>query len=294
MATSQAPVAVSLKTILFATDFSSSSEAALPYVVSLAQNFDATILAVHAVSYEPLSGLATLPPNIEFDGEWRDAQGAMRAYEQAHPFTGLRHKFILERGFLRDVVSDVATLYGADLVVLGTHGRQGFRKIFAGSFAEEVFRTTKCPILTVGPGAGPASDSWKPRRVLLATEFAEGSMHALPYAIALADAAGAELQIMHAVPLVPWEQQCEMTKVYEERLRKLVPDDLPHSCQIDFTVCFDLAGPAILNAAEVIKADIIVMGAHHARFPGFDAHLPGTTASDVICNARCPVLTICG
>jgi nucleotide-binding universal stress UspA family protein len=295
MATSQASVAASFKTILFATDFSSSSEAALPYLLSLAHCFDSTVIAVHAVPFEALSGLAAVPPMVELDAEWRDALQAMRTYEQSHPFTGLRHKFVMEHGPLREVVADLAAQHAADLIVLGTHGRQGFHKLFAGSFAEEIFRTVSCPMLIVGPGVAlPPPENWKPRRILFATEFTGGSIHALPCAIALADANDAKLLVMHAVPLVPWEQQSELDVSYQERLRKLIPEDLPHHCAIDFTIEFDLPAPGILTTAQEIEADLIVMGVHRARLPKIDAHVPGTTASEVIANAHCPVLTVCG
>jgi nucleotide-binding universal stress UspA family protein len=294
MATSQASVATSFKTILFATDFSSSSEAALPYLLSLAHCFDSTVIAAHAVPFEPLSGLAAVPPMVEFDAEWRDALQAMRAYQHSHPFAGLPHKFVMEHGPLREVIQDLATQHSADLIVLGTHGRQGFQKLFAGSFAEEIFRTVTCPILTVGPAVGPAPQNWKPRRILFATEFTGGSLHALPCALALADANHAKLLIMHAVPLVPWEQQSELDVVYQQRLRELIPQDVPHNCEIDFRVKFDLAAPGILTTAEETEAGLIVMGVHHARLPRVDAHLPGTTASEVIANAHGPVLTVCG
>lgn len=295
MATSPATVAATFKTILFATDFHSSSEAALPYLLNIARHFDSSVIAVHAVPYEPLAGLAAVPPNIEIDVEWNEAVQAMKAYEDAHPFTGLRHEFILERGLPREVIADVADRRAVDLVVVGTHGRQGFHKLFAGSFAEEVFRTVKCPILTVGPAVDPApADNWQPRRILFATEFAEGSIHALPYALALAEANQAELIVMHAVPLVPWEQQSELHDSYIERLRKLIAEDVPHRCRIEFTVQFDLAGPAILTSARDHNADLIVMGVHHARLPRVDAHVPGTTACEVIAHAHCPVLTVCG
>src|ERR1700690_741358 len=189
MATSQASVATSFKTILFATDFSSSSEAALPYLLSLAHCFDSTVIAAHAVPFEPLSGLAAVPPMVEFDAEWRDALQAMRAYQHSHPSAGLPHKFVMEHGPLREVIQDLATQHSADLIVLGTHGRQGFHKLFAGSFAEEIFRTVTCPILTVGPAVVPPPDGkWTPKRILFATEFTGGSVHALPCALALADA----------------------------------------------------------------------------------------------------------
>ncbi len=298
MVTSQASVVASFKTILFATDFASSSEAALPYLLSLARCFDSTVIAVHAVPFEALSGLAAVPPMVEFDAEWRDALQAMRTYEQGHPFTGLRHKFVLEHGPLREVIEDLATQHAADLIILGTHGRQGLRKLFAGSFAEEIFRTVTCPILIAGPALGPAPQDWKPRRILFATDFSAGSIHALPHAIALAEANDARLLVMHAVPLVPWEQQSDLDVTYQERLRKLIPEGQengrPHRCMIDVTVEFDLAAPGILAAADELEADLIVMGVHHARLPRVDAHVPGTTVSEVIGNAHCPVLTVCG
>ena len=299
MVTSQASpaatFATSFKTILFAIDFASPSEAALPYLLSLAQSFDSTVIAVHAVPFEALSGLAAVPPMIEFDAEWRDALQAMRAYERTHPFTGLRHEFVLEHGPLREVIEDVATQRDADLIVLGTHGRQGLRKVFAGSFAEEIFRTVTCPILIVGPGVAhtPPID-WTPRRIVFATDFSDGSLRALACALTLAEANNARLVLMHAVPLVPWEQQSELDVKYQEQLRKLIPENMPHRCMIDVAVKFDLPAPAILGAAEEAEADLIVMGVHHARLPRVDAHFPGTTAADVISNAQCPVLTACG
>src|SRR5271157_3137643 len=118
MATSQASIAADFKTILFATDFSSSSEAALPYVLGLAHRFDSKVIAVHAVPFEPLAGLAAVPPMVEIDLEWRDALRDMRTYEASHPFTGVLHEFLLERGLPREVVSDLAARRGVDLVVL--------------------------------------------------------------------------------------------------------------------------------------------------------------------------------
>lgn len=294
MATSPASIAAGFKTILFATDFSSSSETALPYLMGLARSFDSTVIAAHAVPFEPMAGLAAVPPAVEIDLEWSDALRDMRSYEAAHPFTGVRHEFVLERGFPREVVADLAARRGVDLVVLGTHGRQGFHKLFAGSFAEEIFRTVTCPILIVGPGVDPKPEDWKPRRILFATEFDEGSIHALPCALQFAEASEGELLIMHAVPLVPWEQQSKLHESYQERLRKLISEDIPRRCKINFTVQFDLAAPAILTVARDQKADLIVMGVHHARLPRVDAHVPGTTACEVIGHAHCPVLTVCG
>jgi nucleotide-binding universal stress UspA family protein len=297
MAASQAsigvsPRTVSYKTILLATDFQSTSEAALPYVLTLAHAFDSTVIAVHAVPFEPVTGFAAVPP-IGINLEWNDAVEAMKAYQYTHSFHGLRHQCLLERGLPRNVIADVVATRDVDLVVLGTHGRRGLSKVFAGSVAEQVFRTIPCPVLTVGPNVKPLlTDNWQPHHILFATEFAGGSVHALPHALALAQANQAELLIMHTVPLVPWQQRSELAEIYEERLRKLVLEPFEHACAINFTVCFDLPALAILDTALTRNADLIVMGVHHTMLPRVDAHMPGTTACEVITKAHCPVLTV--
>jgi nucleotide-binding universal stress UspA family protein len=49
----------------------------------------------------------------------------------------------------RDVIVDVARELGADLIVMGTHGRRGVRRALIGSIAESVVRTASCPVLTI-------------------------------------------------------------------------------------------------------------------------------------------------
>ena len=58
---------------------------------------------------------------------------------------------LIGEGVIWDVLQDMIQENGIDLIVLGTHGRQGLRKLLLGSIAEEVFRMAPCPVLTVGP-----------------------------------------------------------------------------------------------------------------------------------------------
>lgn len=295
MTTSQASTRVSFKTILFATDFSPSSEVALPYLLSLARCYESKVIVAHAVPLEPQVGITPVPPAAEIDLEWKDAQQEMQKYRDREAFAGLRHEFVLERGDRLEVVSDLIAHEDVDLVVLGTHGRRGFRKLFAGSVAEQIFRKATCPILTVGPDAEAcAPQGWKLRRILFATEFSTGSLHALPHAVSLAEENQAELTLLHVVPLVPWEQQAELAELYQKRLQKLVPQDSQHTGKMEFAVRFDLAAPGIISLAKDKRADLIVMGAHPTYLPGIESHVPGTTACEVISNAHCPVLTVRG
>ena len=217
----------------------------------------------------------------------------MLQYADNRDFEGLRHESLVEKGYPPAIITDLIALEHVDLVVLGTHGRKGFSKLFRGSVAEQIFRKATCPVLTVGPGSElKPRQTWKPARIILATDFSKGSLHALPYAIALAEENHAELILLHAAQLVPWEQQTGMSRYYLKRLEEMIPASHQPSCKIDFAVRFDLAAPAILTLASNKQADLIVMGVHHTPLPAIDSHVPWTTACEVISHAHCPVLTV--
>ena len=295
MTTSEATTRVSFKTILFATDFSFASEAAVPYVISLGHGYDSKVIVAQAVPIEPLVGITPAPAPIEMDLAWQDAQRGMQNYADSKAFAGLRHEFVLERGNLSAVVSDLIAHDEVDLVVLGTHGRTGLRKMFAGSLAEQVFRKATCPVLTIGPGTkAELAQNWEPKMILFATDFSAGSLHALPFALSLAEEHRATLVLLHAVPLVPWEQQAEVGPSYEKRLRQLVSQDTGHTSPIECVVRFDLAVPGVLDVAKEKQADLIVMGVHHTALPALESHMPWAIAYEVISGAPCPVLTVRG
>ncbi|MBZ5655605.1 MAG: universal stress protein [Acidobacteriia bacterium] len=292
MATSQASIRIGFNSILFATDFSPASEAAFPYALSLAHCYDSKVIVAHAVPIELVTGMTAVPPPADLELDLQEAKQGMQKYADTD-FEGLRHELLVEKGYPPAILTDLIKQEHVDLVVLGTHGRKGLSKLFMGSVAEQIFRKATCPVLTVGPATElKPQQIWKPARIILATDFSKGSFHALPYAIALAEENHAELILLHAAPLVPWEQQTEMAHYYQKRLEEMIPSDHEPSCKIDFAVRFDLAAPAILAMASDKHADLIVMGVHHTPFPTIDSHVPWTTACEVISDAHCPVLTV--
>jgi nucleotide-binding universal stress UspA family protein len=293
MAASQATTRIAFSSILFATDFSPVSEVALSFVLGLARCYDSKVIVAHVVPYEPVAGLGRVPPSVYLDLEEQEAKQELQRYDEARKFEGLRHEFIVERGYPPTIVPDLIEAEHVGLVVLGTHGRKGLSKLFSGSVAEQIFRKAACPVLTVGPvSEAVTSSKWVPTRILLATDFSTGSSHALPYAVTLAEDAGAELILFHAAPLVPWEQQSEMETYYQKRLRELLPPDRQPACSVRYEVRFDLPAQAILSQAKDAQIDLIVMGVHRTPLPALDAHVPWTTACEVISDAHCPVLTV--
>ena len=92
--------------------------------------------------------------------------------------------------------------YHIDIAVLGTHGRRAFKKLIMGSIAEEVFRMTPCPVLTVGSRAAPAARGG-PEHILYPIQFFPDPSNAARYAVSLAEQYAATLTVMQVAEDVP-------------------------------------------------------------------------------------------
>src|SRR5579862_4463610 len=148
----QAGARITLNNILYLTDFSEPSEAALPFAAAIAREYGAKIYLYHALI--PGAFVYTTP-ELTVAGLEAQEEGAEAEMKRAEAqIVGLPHETVIERATgvwssLEQAVKD----YEADLVVLGTHGRTGAEKLLLGSIAEEVFRRSQVPVLTIGPGA---------------------------------------------------------------------------------------------------------------------------------------------
>jgi len=286
---------VCFRNILFTTDFSAASEAAVPYVEALAGWFDARVFMVHSVPPQPMLSVPMEPMPVSTDLTWEDAECQMVDFRRRHPLRGVSCETVLERGDLWPVVCDVIRRHNIDLVVLGTHGRKGLKKVVLGSAAEELFRRVACPVLTVGPQAFHPRvkfESWK--RILFATDFSKGSLKALPYALSLAEENLAQLTLLHLVALVPMQRKEEVIQHFTDRLRALVPAEAASWCTPQYVVELGFAADAIPRIAEQRQSDLIVMGVHATQHPRFVSHSAWAIAYDAVCQSSCPVLTVRG
>ncbi|HZQ68520.1 MAG TPA: universal stress protein [Terriglobales bacterium] len=286
---------LALRNLLFTTDFSEPSQVALPYVLALAQWYGAKVFILHSVPPEPPLPIPMEPLPLSLDVSWQHAQRHMQEFLLKNSFPGIEYESLLQQGEFWDVVSAAIRDHSIDMIVLGSHGRTGVKKIVLGSMAEQVFRRASCPVLTIGPHVATrprALDTWK--HILFATDFSPASTNALPYALSLAEENQADLSLLHMVPLVPLQQQDQVQKGLQKRLESLVPPDALAWCKPHYEVRFDFAVDGILAAAAEIRADIIVLGVHTPRAPWAASHLPWATAYEVVCHAPCPVLTVRG
>src|SRR5512147_3053553 len=172
--------------ILHSTDFSQASDIALPYAVSLAEHYGATIYVVHAISSQAFAYFPQESAILALEAAEASANECMERLTSSEILRNIPHKAVVKQGEIWDVLNEVVGEHKIDLIVVGTRGRRGVKKLIMGSVAEEVFRLATCPVLTVGPHGTDTPAQHKLRRILLATDFSADSIGALRYAISLA------------------------------------------------------------------------------------------------------------
>jgi nucleotide-binding universal stress UspA family protein len=289
-----ASLRLSFKNVLFPTDFTAASTGALPCALAIAKTYGSKLYVTHAVTPEPPLTIPLEPIPLEMDPLWQQARERLGEFLESTRVRDVVREGVLEQGDLWSVLEDVIQRHSIDLIVLGSSGRHGLKKLVLGSSAEQVFRRAPCPVLTIGPDAAGRADAQATfQNIVFATDFSAGSLKALPYALSLAEENQAHLVLAHLIPLVPMQHQEEVRVSALKRLHELIPPGADDWCRIDCVVSFEFPAEGILNLAASEQADLIVMGVH-AKAPRSSSHLPWAIAYEVVCHAKCPVLTVRG
>lgn len=310
MATLANSIDLQLKSVLIATDFSPASEKPLRHALAIAHRYGSKFCLAHVISSLGLTIAGPEAINLVEEAVQRDANRLDESLAASGAFKGLSHKTVIRRGEIWPQLREIIKQERVDLVVIGTHGRQGIGKLLLGSVAESIFRNADCLVLTVGPGSyqQPRVDKSAGNRTLLfPTDFADASLKALPYAISAANLFGAKLVLLHILPAVPmpngfhWYTSSDLTRLRQNarvdslrRLKNLL-QGLSLELKPEFVIEFGSASTlseTILEIAEKLDVDGIIMGLHRSTHVQAASHMPWATAYEVVCHASCPVLTV--
>ena len=297
-------IAAALKprSVLIATDFSAASDKALRHSLALARFYGSRFCLAHVVSS---LGLTMAGPGAIAaceEAASREATDLEDSLIRTGALTGSQHKFIVRKGELWPELREIIQQESADLLVVGTHGRHGMAKLFWGSIAEQIFRPASCPVLTFGPHADDLpwfGTSSTHRTFLFATDFGPASLHGLPQAIAAANHFGAKLGFLSIIPAIStdedprnWHEDPRMRTL--ERLSQLADNaglDLRPELYVEFETGRSVS-KKILETADKLHADLIIMGLHDSAYAGVISHLDLATTYDVVCQVSSPVLTV--
>jgi nucleotide-binding universal stress UspA family protein len=273
------------------------SQRAARFGFALAARLRASLVLVHATAHPGSAAALTLLADWEQFGA-----------DTAVPFETV----LAPTDDAARAIADAAQVNGTDLIVMGTHAREGLPRLLLGSVAERVLGLTPVPVMLLRDTTPEVAQF---ERVLVPLDGSATGNLALDAALDLAQRLGSSLTLLHAVPepalltgdftgngsyvdtdwpaelaalrrdgqllLERTRAQCDSVKV---RTQLLEPNER--------TLGRRDVGSAILDVAREDKSDLIVMGTHGRR--GLERLLLGSVAQTVAHHADVPVLLLNG
>jgi nucleotide-binding universal stress UspA family protein len=138
--------------ILYATDFSESSEHAFQYALALAQQFKSRLIILHVIN-EPVDLRGFYVPHVSFENLEKEieqgAQKMMAKFCASHITDYTDYQTDIVTGIPYEEILKRAETDQVSFIVLGTQGRSGIDHLLFGSTAERVVRKALAPVVTV-------------------------------------------------------------------------------------------------------------------------------------------------
>ncbi len=298
-----------IRKIAVGIDFSAESEVALRRAMDVSRHTGAEIVMVHTgVVHEPIDELAgPAPQQLEayeqlLAESLREDRGRIEALRERYAGQGVQLSHLVVNGFPDTALVETAKGLGAQMLVIGTHGRTGLRRFLLGSVAERVVRLASMPVLVARPGGRPAGGF---HRILVPIDFSASSEGAIEAAFQLAwpDAA---IDLLHCWSLPPTADAYQLpSSVRDAAVGPLVTSIEQEARDRGARVLekyrarwpslsFDVVNgsPAHCIVERAAGYDLIVTGSHGRR--GVRRFLLGSVAEVTVRHAPCSVLVVHG
>jgi nucleotide-binding universal stress UspA family protein len=286
---------LSLNAVIFATDFSPCSTNAGHYAALLARQFDADMLICHAFELTQSAMEVEAESSPPGSSEQRKEQEA--ALRDATERFGDGARCVapkLLEGDPREKVPELARMLAPSFLVLGTEGRGRIERGLVGSVAEGILRRASAPAITVGPNVPPFEPGCKPfRRILYATGLSPAAARAASYAVSLARASQAELQVLHVIHPEEAEDEKRMQAIrsqFSAIIEEIAPDHAHSIVNPEGFVEVGNAHRQILHHIREFSADLLVLGVRKTSHLWLEARR--SSAFQIIAEAPCPVMTV--
>src|SRR5579862_3575709 len=209
-----------IKLILCPIDFSEFSVRAYHHALSLAEHYQAKLVAQHVVElwrHPSASFAASAGLYEEFEQALRESGSKqLQEFVKNHTHDEIQPELLVQQGIAPDSILTFAQAQKTDVIVMGTHGRRGFDRLMLGSVTDRVMRRAPCPVLAVGKQSHDSMAADEKRhhphhlsRILFCADFSENSEQALKYAISATAEYDAELTLLHVLEGVPSPAKAE-------------------------------------------------------------------------------------
>jgi nucleotide-binding universal stress UspA family protein len=295
-----------IQEILVPLDGSGLAESVIPAAAALAKAFGARIKLLHIIEERPPDRIHGEPHLTDGD----QAQAYLDEVARRPVFQGQAvevHVHPTKQGDVAESVVDHAQEFGADLVVLSTHGKSGLRGFLFGRIALRALQRGTTPVLLMNPTTSAAAPPFTCRTILVPLDGTPAHEPALPVASTLARAWKASLHLEIVVPtartlsgheaatgvLMPLATRAILDMAergaheYVERLAQTLRAE---GISASSHVSRGEPAASLVEAAEKVGADLVVMASHAKG--AMDAFWSGSLTPKVVERLQRPILLV--
>lgn len=283
---------ITIKKILCPVDFFPASDAAVNYAAGLASIYDAEIHLLHVIvpvvtgGFEYSIDASAIMKSME-EGATREINKLVATVKA----TGVFVKSEVRVGDVYDTIKSTIEAVKPDMIVMGTHGRRGVERWFLGSTTEKLMRHSPVPLVTISATGERSFEAPRFRRILVTTDFSDGTPDALAQAFSVAQENESHITLMHVLEDdLSGKHRSSLVDGVLKRLDDMVPAEAKNWCDVVTRVESGVPYRMILRMLEDEKADLLVMNIHGKGM--IDRALLGSTAERVVRVSPCPVMLI--
>jgi nucleotide-binding universal stress UspA family protein len=286
-----------IENILFPVDFSERSSAAAPFVLSIAQRYQARVVAIHVVQPPPplYAGMNTIyPATYDFEGIANDLKVELKRFVEAQ-LPKIETSCEVQMGDPGVVISQYACTQNMSLIAIPTHGYGTFRRALLGSVTAKVLHDSTLPIWTSAHAPEPSHRAHpKPRYILCAVDLKPESRKTLETAIEVAGKNEAKLELFHVpadgVPVDSAEERMQQMLI-EAAGRELIAVEDADAKDQEPEVAMESGSIAemVRKLALRKRADLVIIGRGSIRSGLGRLH---ANSYDIIRESPCPVLSV--
>ena len=135
---------ITIKKIICPVDFSELSRKSLQYANEFARLSNGEVFLVGVIENDP-----TITYSKGLEKERAEEEQKLLALIEEEDMAGVVADYVIYEGFPEECILDYAKRQEADVIIMGSHGRRGLKRMILGSVAEHVIRRSPCPVLVV-------------------------------------------------------------------------------------------------------------------------------------------------
>jgi nucleotide-binding universal stress UspA family protein len=300
-----------LQRILVPVDFSPQSEQAAIIAVEIAGRHQAAVTLLHVDPFPGMAAVAVepvyIPPDLftglraDYDRRIDDSFERLQAVLRTYQAPGVIVRVERRTSGVTEGILEFAREWDADLIAMGSSGLSGAARLLLGSVTEKVSRDASCAVLITRARDDEERPLQPFHRILVGIDYSRFSVPVAHLARSVA-APTAELELVHVwsppyvsalnthlggIETTEWVNAVERARAIEaQRLESFAAEN-----ELGETGCFVGAGnvpTALLDRADEVNADLLVLGAHSRR--DLRERLLGTTSDRLLRHARITVL----